>query len=257
MDASQNIQAEQYEFPYHYLPVYEQHSMRLTRQWNWATNYLAALNLVSDWMRSLNVTSVQTWKHIDIGCGDGALIYHLDRMFADTKGLFWVGIDYDSKAIKWARMLNGPRTEFVDGDLAKDYPPEGCDSATLIEVAEHIPPEQLPSFVAAINAVLKPGGELLVTVPHANRTVQKKHFQHFSFDLLNDYFTPHFELVSIQGFAKHTKFSKWLQRMIMNRTYVFTWEPLAQLVIRQLAKRYDENRDVSRIVAIFRKPDHT
>ncbi|MEO0697599.1 MAG: class I SAM-dependent methyltransferase [Pseudomonadota bacterium] len=253
MDQSQNIQAEQYVFPYHYLPVFEENTTRLTRQWNWAPNYIAALRLTADWLRRLRISPDRDWKHIDIGCGDGALIFHLSQMFKKNRKMSWVGIDYDDRAIEWARIFNGENTEFVAGDIRRDYPAGSCDSASLIEVAEHIPPQHLSAFIDAIHRVLKPGAQLFVTVPHSNRPVQKKHFQHFDFAHLETCFSSHFEVVEISGFAKHTRLSKLVQRIIMNRRYVFTLEPLSNRVINQLQRTYDETENVGRIVAVFRK----
>lgn len=254
MDEIQNIQSDQYNFPYHYLPVFEEGKTRLTRQWNWAPSYISALKLISNWVNLLEIPHNTSWRHIDVGCGDGALIYHMSQRFTDRENIAWTGIDYDRSAIQWALMLNDPETTtFVAGDINTSCQVEVYDSATLIEVAEHIPPEQLDSFVKAISMALKPGAELIVTVPHANKTVQKKHYQHFTFESLAHYFTPHFEVVDMKGFESTTRFTKWLRKMIMNRTYVFTWEQPTKIVVNQLAKTFDNEEGIGRILARFRK----
>jgi SAM-dependent methyltransferase len=251
MDWKQQIQSDQYDFPYHYLPVFETDRCRLARQWNWAPSYLAALKIVHAWISEL-IGGSGSWSHVDVGCGDGALLFHLSRIFADRDGLSWTGVDYDESAIAWARAMNADRVRFLVADMAEvDV---RYNSATLVEVAEHVPPDLLPDFIANLSRMLLPGAELLLTVPHKNLSVQPKHYQHFDFDAVRDYFCPSFEVVSMHGFARHTPLSRVVRRLILNRRYVFTWEPLSDLLIGQLSKQYPNEDRVSRIVAVLRKP---
>ena len=252
MDDSQKIQAEQYSFPYHFLPVFEEGRTRLTQQWNWAPSYLAALQLITAWMQR-TVPNGQRWEHIDIGCGDGALLYHLEARFRASADIGWTGVDYDAGAIRWAQMFGGDRIRYLADDIGR-MPADSYDSATLIEVAEHIPPDQLDAFAEKIVHVLKPGGRLVVTVPHRNKTVQPKHFQHFSFEGLRKVFEPRLELESIGGFGRHSRLSRLLQRLIINRTYVFTYAPLTETVLSRLRQVHRTEEGVARIFAEFRKP---
>ena len=252
MDWKQQIQSDQYEFPYHYLPVFEIDRCRLARQWNWAPSYLAALKIVHAWISELVGRSGGSWGHVDVGCGDGALLFHLSRIFPGSDGLSWTGVDYDEAAIAWARTMNADRVRFLVADMAEVD--ARYNSATLVEVAEHVPPDLLPDFIANLSRMLLPGAELLLTVPHKNQSVQRKHYQHFDFGSVRSYFCPAFEVVSMHGFGRHTRLSRLIQRLILNRQYVFTWEPLSDLVTGQLSRKYLGEDGVSRIVAVLRKP---
>lgn len=257
MDKVQRIQSEQYRFPYHFLPVFEADEVRLTRHWIWAPSYLAALYLVADWFAARSATRPGPLRHVDVGCGDGALLYHLSRRMGDVAEIEWTGIDYDERAIELARAMNGRRGTFIAEDIAQPRKElcEAFDSATLIEVAEHIPPDRLPAFVAAVRRLLRPGAELLVTVPHRNRRVEKKHYQHFDFAGLQASFEPHFECISIHGFGRQSWLSRMVSRAVMNRRYIFTWQPLTDFAVRTLARRRPDEQGVSRIIAVFRRTD--
>lgn len=257
MDQVQQVQAEEYSFPYHYLPVFERGQLRLARHWSWATSYLAALKLIAQWVETKQPDPGH--RHIDVGCGDGALCHYLSRYFAGNGNIRWTGIDYDGDAIAWARMMNGDAIEagaieYLHGDIA-DLPAASFDSATLIEVAEHVPPPSLPNFVAAIHKVLKPGATLFLTVPHANNPVQDKHYQHFTFATLKAVFADHFTFVEVEGFARHSFLSKLVQRAIANNKWVFTWEPLSAFVINQLVRKQTDEAGVSRICAVLKRKD--
>ena len=251
MKQEQVVQAEQYEFPYHYLPVYGQANSRFSRYWGWAPSYLATMRIIHRWIDTI-ATNKPGWRHCDIGCGDGALIYHLSRV-ARNRDIDWLGVDYDERAIEWAKMLNGGNTEFVAGDIC-DQAEDQFDSASLVEVAEHVPPDDLKRFVQGIAATLKPGGRLLVTVPHANRPVQKKHFQHFNFDKALATFQPEFEVESIKGFERLTKIEKWVRRLLVNRTYTVNHPIAVNAVLSPLQRTYDDEVGVGRIIMHLRKP---
>ena len=101
-------------------------------------------------MKTQTFVADQKWKHIDVGCGDGGLIFHLSRIFSDRSNISWSGVDNDPNAISWARLMNGSRATFFAGNIS-DSACNLYDSATLIEVAEHIPPDMLPDFIKDIS----------------------------------------------------------------------------------------------------------
>jgi 2-polyprenyl-3-methyl-5-hydroxy-6-metoxy-1,4-benzoquinol methylase len=245
-----SIQADQYEFPYHYLPVYGTDRIQFTRHWGWAPSYLAATRLIHQWIASIT-HGTAAWRHLDVGCGDGALIHHLSRAMAESP-IEWVGIDYDDRAISWAQLLNGATASFIAGDIC-DQPAETFDSATLVEVAEHIEPALLDHFVGCVARTLKPGAPLLVTVPHANQVVQRKHFQHFSFASARQIFEPHFEIESIRGFDRKNRFSKWVRRLAVNRKLVLQHPAITRYLISRACTTFDTEVGVSRILMLLRK----
>ena len=193
----QDIQAKQYEFPYHYIPEPFE-SFKLSRHWAFAPSYIAAMKLVAEWLEPIAKKYGDNWRHIDIGCGDGALIYYL-RLQLSAQEYQLEGVDLDQRAIGWARMFN-PSTAFHLQDVAEIE--RRYHSASLIEVLEHIPPDNLDSFIAESMNILLPGGIALITVPSVEKTVPNKHFQHFSFSCIRSLFEPYLDDMEIYGFER-------------------------------------------------------
>ena len=78
MDEKQAIQHHEYDFPYHYLARKTSDSFTSYRNWNWSLQYMTALELVREQLENLSPRS-----HIDVGCGDGALLWNLQPLFPE------------------------------------------------------------------------------------------------------------------------------------------------------------------------------
>lgn len=252
MDLQRQIQADEYAFPYHYLPVFGENP-KVTRHWSFAPSYLAALGLVKDLILRFAASDAesQAWKHIDIGCGDGALLFHISRDQRFQKAIELYGIDYDPRALEWARQFND-RAVILEQDIA-DLGAETYDSASLVEVAEHIPHDVLPSFLTHAASALKRGGRLVVTVPSVEKPVQKKHYQHFSFDLIQNYASDIFDVEEIHGFEKHTLFSKILYLMMYRSPIRVELPVSAQHIVQALGQLHRDQKGCGRILAVLRK----
>lgn len=118
---------------------------------------------------------------LDAGCGDG-------RIAAEMvwRGYSVTGIDCLELPIIYARNLV-PEGKFLVGDLRQNLVlkyglrERQFDVVTMIEVYEHIPPEDCPTVLANIRQVLQPGGILIVSVPSSSSlTVSELHYRHFS-----------------------------------------------------------------------------
>ena len=199
----QSIQAAKYDFPYHYIPASGKR-LYLSRHWGFAASYMAALNLVADRLRPVAESAGTDWRHIDIGCGDGALVYHLMHVHGLDKGHI-AGVDTDEQAIAWARMFN-PTVNLHAGDLTELE--GGYHSASLVEVMEHVPPDALPKFVASTAELLRPGGLIVITVPSVEKRLVKKHYQHFDFDSITDVLKQHFDGLEVCGFERSDIFTR-------------------------------------------------
>lgn len=245
------LQADEYAFPYHYMPIFEENP-QITRHWSFAPSYLAALGLVKERIfKFASASENQKWKHIDIGCGDGALLFHISRDPLFQSEIELHGIDYDARALEWARMFND-RATILEQDIA-ELRAESYDSASLVEVAEHIPPEELPSFLTHAASALKTNGRIIVTVPSVEKPVQKKHYQHFSFDLVHDYASNLFDVEEIYGFEKHGVASKILYLMIY-RSPIRVELPLsARHIVRKFGQLHRDQKGCGRILAILKK----
>ena len=242
MDPIQRLQHHQYEFPYHHLAQLSGKGFSTFRNWGWSSNYAVALRLVLETLERL-----ETRSHVDIGCGDGALISQLAHAMPLER---LAGIDYDERAIRFAGAFT-PEADIVTGDIRTHRWSEPFDTASLIEVVEHIPPAEIKGVMAGVKDVIRPGGRLIVTVPHVNKPLQDKHYQHFDFASLTEALAPHFAVETIFGFERPTIGKKVWKRLTDNRFW-FAELPIANrtLLARELAYRDTAEKGCGRIFAV-------
>ncbi len=128
------------------------------------------------------------------------------------------GLDYDEAAIRWAKIFM-PEVNFMAVDLTSQSLSDETryDSATLIEVLEHIEPQKVAVFLTAIKELLAPGAKLYCTVPHKNKPLIAKHYQHFTMQTLQDVLEPHFEIRDMFGFEIKTQLWKCYQKFTNNK----------------------------------------
>lgn len=248
---NQAIQADQYVFPYHYIPE-PRGNLYLSRHWGFAPSYMAALKLVAECLRPAAAVEGTGWRHIDIGCGDGALIYNLSRLPGLADGQI-AGVDIDDRAIAWARMFN-PDAILHVGDITTL---EGSyHSASLVEVLEHVPPAELPEFISAAAGLLRPGGLLVVTVPSVEKPVAKKHFQHFSFESIRAVLEPHFEELKVLGFERHDAVTQTVAHLRMNPWMRIDAPMLNRMAVARLKRIHATQRGCGRILANGRRKEN-
>lgn len=247
----QQIQEEQYSFPYHYLPQIGDGKFRQHAYWSWGYRYLAGM------LVARRLCDEESWSSLlDLGCGDGRFISQLSR---EGAGRSVVGVDYSERAIALARAMN-PGLEYRAADiLHDDLDGRQFDIVTLIEVIEHIPPQDLDAFIERAVGFLKPGGRLVLTVPHRNRPVGDKHFQHFDSAALTTLLADHVENLRFQPFDFFSrKVDIWFR--LMGRTgryFLITWPPLLDAFFRYYMRHcvYGEDETAcSRIACVGWKP---
>lgn len=242
MDAVQKIQSDEYGFPYHYLAHLDREGFSAYRDWGWSLSYVTALRRVLERLKALG-----TQSHIDIGCGDGALVKNLAE---GMPGARLAGIDYDEQAIAFARAFN-PELEFFTGDITKMTWPEPFETATLIEVIEHIQPDFLPQFLAACRSAIRDDGTLIVTVPHANKPLEAKHYRHFTFDSLKEALSGSFEVKEIWGFERRGKAKRAIARALNNPVFFAELKFVNRLLLnRELGFFKRDEEGCGRIMAI-------
>jgi SAM-dependent methyltransferase len=99
---------------------------------------------------------------IDIGCGTGEFIVQLRERFNRL-----VGIDTSSHAIEFtARRVGKGRNILLEcGELDSfHFPTEHFDVCLCLDVLEHV--KDLSSLLQEIHRILRPGAEMIVTVPN-------------------------------------------------------------------------------------------
>lgn len=221
-----DIQAQQYAYPYHYLPdVNDSGLVTIFRSLKWGMEYLTYMTFVRD----LITDELRAESVLDVGCGDG----RLSDMVQDRVERV-VGCDLAEQAILFARAFN-PHLEFYLDDVQNI--PGHFDVTTLIEVMEHIPDEQYPEFVEKVAAKTKPGGKLIVSVPTTNLPLNKKHFRHYTLALLQRQLAPAFAIERHWFLVKQGWVLTCLRLMLQNRAVIVMVGPWRRLVWR-LHKRF-------------------
>ena len=113
---------------------------------------LGRAKLLHDWMSDGEI-------YLDVGCSNGEVIGSVGGRCSRA-----VGIDVDQRTMAEAKT-NHPEFEFVLGS-ADDLPfdDETFTMVSLLDVLEHVP--RPIESLKEINRVLKPGGHLVISVPH-------------------------------------------------------------------------------------------
>ncbi len=122
------------------------------RHWWFATRtraILAYLDMV------VGTQGRENRRLLDVGCGAGNMAHHL-RLYGH-----YIGVDVNAKPLRVARERRLP----VARGSAESLPfaSESFDLVTILDTVEHVPNET--GVLAEIHRVLKPRGNVLVTVP--------------------------------------------------------------------------------------------
>lgn len=213
---------------------------------------MAALNLITEVLRSAASPQGAKWRHIDIGCGDGALIYYLSRNPAFSHVTF-TGVDKDSRSMAWAKMFN-PFATFYDAEMSSLE--GGYDSVSLIEVLEHVRPAELPAFVSAAARLLRPGGMLVVTVPSVEKPVAEKHYQHFRFEDMKQLLQPDFTEIAICGFERTNLLARIIQRCRNNRLCKIDSPFLNGWLVRTFQRTHSVQQGCGRLLVTALRNQH-
>lgn len=210
MKSEDQIQENEYGFPYHYIPK-DGADIGFHRSWGWGLKYLGGIRLMLEKVKEYSFESL-----IEVGCGDGRLLSEIQKEFPEKR---LKGIDYSERAIGFARAFN-PRMDFDVVDSTANTLEEKFDFVVLSEVLEHIEPNDVPRFVESIANMMHADSHLLITVPHANQPVISKHFQHFSTESLNQQLNPRIEVTENFYFDRDTWFFRKLQKLFFNRLFL-------------------------------------
>ena len=242
------IQSEQYSFPYHYIPTVNGFP-NFSKGWSFSASYIAAINLFADWLKDAKTTESIN-LHMDFGCGDGGFLYNVIQL-RRFKDVDFMGIDFDSNEINWAKQFSQSEN-FTCGDVA-DLPSSTYDSGSLIEVYEHIPPSECPNFLKKIANSLKKNAPLFVTVPSTQKKVTSKHYRHFDFDILLRELGEHFIVDEIFGFEKKNTLVKIINRLFSCRWWHIETKITNRLLVHTLQSKHSKIDGCGRIGIVVRK----
>lgn len=118
----------------------------LDPSWEFYPTYLAKMEAVHRYLDALPRTA----RVLDAGCGEGVLVDE----YASRLEITGVDANYSSE-----RVLPGSVTSLPFEDAA-------FDRALCLDVLEHLTYDEQPRALAELHRVLKPGGELFVSVPN-------------------------------------------------------------------------------------------
>ena len=101
---------------------------------------------------------------LDVGCNIGAWLQDCAQHYPAAR---LAGIDINESALKMARGKVPTAVLLRSGSEAIPFAARTFDYVTCLEVLEHLPAELRPTAFREMQRVLRPGGKLILTVPHA------------------------------------------------------------------------------------------
>lgn len=143
----------------------------------------------------------QQGRWLDVGCGNGGFLGSFARCFP---GWTLAGVEYDAKYRAQVEEISGVERLYT-GDVA-DVPGQ-FDAISLIHVLEHI--ERPSSFLDSVRKKLRPGGWLIVELPHyADNPFElliADHATHYGLETASS-------LLETSGFRLETSSDSWIPK---------------------------------------------
>jgi SAM-dependent methyltransferase len=124
--------------------------------WDYYPTYIAKLDAVRDWLSCQPAGT----RVLDAGCGEGVLVDE----FAGQLEIEGLDPNYSSSRVRLGSVTELPYTD------------ASFDRALCLDVLEHLPFDQQPRALAELHRVLRPSGELLVSVPNLAHLQSRVHF---------------------------------------------------------------------------------
>jgi SAM-dependent methyltransferase len=124
--------------------------------WEYYPTYLAKLSAVRRWLDS----AAPGTRVLDAGCGEGVLVDE----YAGRLAIEGIDPNYGSERVRTGSLTALPFEDAV------------FDRALCLDVLEHLTFEEQPRALAELFRVLKPGGDLLVSIPNLAHLQSRVHF---------------------------------------------------------------------------------
>lgn len=103
---------------------------------------------------------------LDIGSDNGVISYLLRK-----RGGIWKSADLDEKAVRSIHELVGNDVYLIDG-LKTPFQNDEFDRVVIVDFLEHVHTDR--EFIDELFRIIKPGGELIVSVPHIKNSLLRK-----------------------------------------------------------------------------------
>lgn len=229
MQSKESLQENQYHFPYHHLAHEHEGALYIFRHLFWGLEHYTYIQYVID-----EITKVKMKSLADVGCGEGRILTELSSKLENVE---LAGYDVSETALQFARGFT-QTPSFNTNDITASPLPAQYDAIVSCEVIEHITPDQIDNYCKNIAASLTTGGSLFLTTPTTNIPVNPKHYQHFTYELLDQHLSPYFVIEEVKYLNVVNKSSRLLNRLIANRFYLSNIPSLNRLVFTKYKKTY-------------------
>lgn len=110
--------------------------------------------------------SVEGKSILDFGCGPGYLFKYLNESYNNFS---YYGLDFSEDSVKRLKDTQKENKNFKDAYFVSGYPTniqEKFDVIVCCEVLEHLDDQTLAMITAEFKRLLKPKGQLYITVPN-------------------------------------------------------------------------------------------
>jgi SAM-dependent methyltransferase len=124
--------------------------------WDYYPTYIAKLAAVREWLNGASPGA----RVLDAGCGEGVLV----EEYATRLAIEGIDPNYASDRVRTGSLTALP---YADGTF---------DRALCLDVLEHLTFEEQPLALGELFRVLRPGGELLISVPNLAHLQSRVHF---------------------------------------------------------------------------------
>jgi len=108
--------------------------------------------------------------NLDLGADNGVISYLLRQ-----RGGRWCSADLDERAVASIRQLVGDEVYRLEG-VATPFPDQAFDQVVIVDYLEHIADDR--AFARELERIVKPGGTLIVNVPHLQPRSPLNRFRH-------------------------------------------------------------------------------
>ena len=236
-----------YYFPYHYLSSkIEKEIIKPFKVYHWLYDYMLMIDFIKFKIDNFSNSNV-----LDFGCGDGRLLFEIKSQKKNE----YFGYEISKRASLFFNAFN-PEIKFINELDQLSNHKDFFDVITFSEVIEHIPDNDLNSNINVIHKILKKDGLLIVTAPHENIPVHKKHYRHYNFNTLIENFpNDKYEIIEKKFiFPKENFFSSLLRKFFFNRYFIINSNLLYKIYYRYKQKKFfcEENQSKT-ILLILRK----
>ena len=171
---------------------------------------------------------------IEVGCGDGWNCAKLVEAGLDVVGIDWSknGTDHAARLTPKAQIYCG---DVRDADFSARFP-QPFDAVVLVEVIEHIPPNDCVKAIRNIAATIKVGGTFVLTTPATNvPNTNPQHYRHFDEQTLRSLIADAGGLTinSIEGYGDYAYRCAMYRKLRWFDNRYYTIKPVKKRMLEQ------------------------